>query len=384
MTPEELIAIGQQLRQVRESQGLSLARIAEATKIRAKFLEAIELGERDDSLNDLQWRGFVRNYAAYLNLDLEAMLWTYRQNLLSTPKPGFRLFSKPAPTPPPSLPIIPIRGTSLSPTPAGGVPRVQRPITTSTQEMREVAAQARHDQLRGILLGVGLTLAVLLLMGGGLFILAGVNLGGGGATLAPLQMQIDSPSPSPSSADSNQPTPDPKGGAPASLAITPTAAGFVVASPTPGEVNFVGADRVTMVIKAVQRSWVRLTVDGAVQYEGIMRPETSLPTYEGQQITLRTSNAAGLEVLVNNQSLGVLGERGELFEQTFSLGNLTLAATPSPTATGETATEALPTIDTSRPEPIFAVPDAALTGEAQNLPTALPTFPLLITPTPTP
>jgi len=61
--------IGNSLREARQRQGLDLARIEETTKIRAKYLQALE-DERFDVLPaETYVKGFLRTYAEHLGLD---------------------------------------------------------------------------------------------------------------------------------------------------------------------------------------------------------------------------------------------------------------------------------------------------------------------------
>jgi len=53
-------SIGQQLRKARETQALTIDQAAAATRIRAHYLSAIELGEWDKLPSVVQARGFVR------------------------------------------------------------------------------------------------------------------------------------------------------------------------------------------------------------------------------------------------------------------------------------------------------------------------------------
>ncbi len=66
--------IGQQLRQARQAQKLSMEQAAMATHIRLHYLQALESGEYDALPSMVQARGFTRAYAAYLGMDVEALL----------------------------------------------------------------------------------------------------------------------------------------------------------------------------------------------------------------------------------------------------------------------------------------------------------------------
>lgn len=68
---EERPAIGARLREARLRQGLEISECAEATRIRERYLVAIEDG-RFESLPDPAYvAGFVRAYATHLGVDVE-------------------------------------------------------------------------------------------------------------------------------------------------------------------------------------------------------------------------------------------------------------------------------------------------------------------------
>lgn len=57
------------IRDERLRQGLSIAQVEKKTKIKKKFLEAIEAGDYKSLPSESYAVGFVKNYAKYLNLD---------------------------------------------------------------------------------------------------------------------------------------------------------------------------------------------------------------------------------------------------------------------------------------------------------------------------
>ena len=65
---EALESSGNYLKATRESQGLSLNEVAQATRIREAVLRALEEGKYED-LPHLYVKGFLRAYAGYLGLD---------------------------------------------------------------------------------------------------------------------------------------------------------------------------------------------------------------------------------------------------------------------------------------------------------------------------
>jgi cytoskeleton protein RodZ len=81
-------AIGQQLRQAREERQISLEQAAQATHIRLRYLEALEAGDFAALPSEVQARGFLRSYASYLNLDANALLAAGQGEAVATPQPA--------------------------------------------------------------------------------------------------------------------------------------------------------------------------------------------------------------------------------------------------------------------------------------------------------
>jgi cytoskeleton protein RodZ len=73
--------IGQKLRQARTERGVELSEVERATKIRAKFLEAMEEDRWQELPAPVYARGFLDIYARYLGLDHEALLEEYRHTV---------------------------------------------------------------------------------------------------------------------------------------------------------------------------------------------------------------------------------------------------------------------------------------------------------------
>jgi cytoskeletal protein RodZ len=69
--------LGDALRQQREQMGVTIEQAAEDTRIREKFLQAIESGDYQSLPGTVYTKGFLRNYAGYLGLDAEEMLALY-------------------------------------------------------------------------------------------------------------------------------------------------------------------------------------------------------------------------------------------------------------------------------------------------------------------
>jgi cytoskeleton protein RodZ len=70
--------IGNTLREVRARRNLTLQQVEEDTKIRVKYLQAMENEDFDVMPGATYVKGFLRTYATYLGLDAEVILDEYR------------------------------------------------------------------------------------------------------------------------------------------------------------------------------------------------------------------------------------------------------------------------------------------------------------------
>ena len=89
--------LGEVLRTAREGKGVDLARVERDTKIRERYLSALERGDYRDLPGAVYTKGFLRNYGAYLGLDPEYLIDLYR--IESGAASGERLRAPAAPRP---------------------------------------------------------------------------------------------------------------------------------------------------------------------------------------------------------------------------------------------------------------------------------------------
>jgi cytoskeletal protein RodZ len=75
---DELHKLGEVLRAAREAKGVDLARAERDTKIRARYLAALESMDYRALPGAVYTRGFLRNYGQYLGLDPEYLIDLYR------------------------------------------------------------------------------------------------------------------------------------------------------------------------------------------------------------------------------------------------------------------------------------------------------------------
>ncbi len=76
-----MTTVGEMLKRRRTERKLSLADVEKSTKIRKKFLEALEEGQYNLLPPQTFIRGFIKNYAVFLGLPPEEMLAFYRREV---------------------------------------------------------------------------------------------------------------------------------------------------------------------------------------------------------------------------------------------------------------------------------------------------------------
>jgi hypothetical protein len=116
------------------------------------------------------------------------------------------------------------------------------------------------------------------------------------------------------------------------LAGTPTAAG-VLSSATPltnilAAPTFAGDANIRLMVVALERTFLRVTVDGEEVFNGRVQPGGSFPFEGEEQVEILTGNGAALRVTFNGRDLGLMGGFGEVVSIIFTPGGV---ATPTPT-----------------------------------------------------
>jgi hypothetical protein len=78
LTLREPTTLGDVLRTAREARFIDLARVERDTKIKARYLAALEHGEYRELPGAVYVKGFLRNYGLYLGLEPQRLLEMYR------------------------------------------------------------------------------------------------------------------------------------------------------------------------------------------------------------------------------------------------------------------------------------------------------------------
>lgn len=361
MTNGALQALGETLREAREAQALSLEEVEAQTRIRAKFLEALENGDSGVLPSPAHAKGFLRNYAQFLHLDVNEIIMRFSEatgsRVAAVTGPTLRMDTLPA-----AQQAAPTDETLVSEAPAPEAPAPDRPgrargarqtvqaakrratyigpaqrsgpaLPLKMQQGQQQVQQEAHAErsrgpaariLRSNLFAVAILLAGLVAISiWALTSLSTIS----GDVLVP--------------AEQNDDLLEQLGDNP-TFAPTPT---FRPTSTPVAQGQQPITDRVVLSISVQQLSWTRVVVDGETVFEGLATPGDVL-RYEGQEeIFIRTGNGAGLAVTYNGQEIGLLGERGEIVERFFTAeGQVTPTPTPTVTPTNTSVPTATPRV----------------------------------------
>lgn len=260
--------LGEMLRAVRREKGLTLADAEEATRIRQRYLEALEYGDENGLPAPVYVEGFLRGYAAYLGLPPHAVLAKYQ---------------------------------------AAQADR-QPAVTDLRLPIREIRMPSTFNWGWTVLAAVLLAAAFL---AGSAYLQSVPGL----TSWLPAWLPASGPAapdPTPTAAGSlvATATPATPDGAPV---VTPEAT--AVATPEPTAVPTATPVPVVAVeVRISSTSWLRVTVDDQVAFEGTLEAGTTRTWTGMRTVALRAGNAGGTEVTVNGVSKGSLGAPGQVVD----------------------------------------------------------------------
>jgi cytoskeletal protein RodZ len=312
-------AIGAKLQARRRLLSLSYGDLANHLHIRQTFLEALDAGDFEALPSPVQARGMLANYAEFLNLDVDAILLEYADGL-----------------------------------------QVKRLEKQSQEESQNKKASKELSPTRLRLknfFSLDLLVITGLILGFAGFLIWGVN----------RIMNTDNPNIEatdiPEVADvllaTGSPTPQ----------ITIVTDGNQVdeeiietseIEPTPIFTPLPGNNQINIVIIPRQRTWVQITADGQITFEGRLISGNVYDFSGDDSVEILTGNAGALQIYFNDQDMGSPGLIGQVINLVFTESGLVL---PTPTNT--------PTItETPRPSPS---PTATPTPTQTRMPTQTPT-----------
>lgn len=83
---EEMIKLGRLLKAIREDKRISIKEVESSTSIRESYLVALEEGKEASGLSDIYRFGFLRQYASYLEMDMNDLEKKYPHLFQNTPQ----------------------------------------------------------------------------------------------------------------------------------------------------------------------------------------------------------------------------------------------------------------------------------------------------------
>ena len=262
--------LGVWLRRTREAKGSTLEEAEAATRIRPRFLEALEAGDFVAFPGgEVQVRGFLRIYARYLGLSPDDALARYDTEIR-----GVEAVTSSA------------SDTSAQTQPAPSTRPATGPAAFQPHNIPIPASQPRRTSLERLMI-VGIVFIALLT------VVAGVGYFMSRNTSKPAAATITATVPSR-----------------AVLPITETETSTSpIATPT-FPANPQGG--VTLMLEATEHVWTRVTQDGQTVFTGLMATG-QVETWSGQGvIVVETGNGAGLLVTVNGQPQGTMCGRTQV------------------------------------------------------------------------
>ncbi len=290
---EVFAEIGGQLRKRRDMLSLTHDEIERHTHIRAEFLKDLEDGMLEDLPSPVQTRGVLANYAGFLDLDVDAILLRFADGLQARHRE--RQGQKPV--------------------------RTRAPMTVNTS-----------------LPFWRVLLTTDLLFGGGMAIMLVIFAIWGISFVVSIQSNVRPQATAPSIADVLSTAGTPTATALGEVTLIP-AQETPVAAPqdttTTAETPTLAANiNVQLILVATERTYLRVTVDGKVKFDGRVEPGSAYPFDAEKQIDVLVGSASALKVTFNGRDLGLMGNFGEVIDYVYTAqGIATPTGTPPPTAT---------------------------------------------------
>jgi cytoskeletal protein RodZ len=325
--------LGRLLTETRTGNEISLADAEAETRIPRKYLAALEAGDYAAFHRGATGRGFLRNYAQFLGLDADQALGLF---MAESGDPG--------PEP-------------LASEDGQGRPVDYRPLEV---ELHNVPPRNWWPW-------------VIAVMVAGLIGAGGWALLGRGPELYSMNwrplasLALGQPARTPTATPTAtrwivRVTPTP----PSALALstaqatptsdlllypTPTVQATITPSPRPTRTPEITATRIVMLARIGQRAYIRVMGDGKLIEETVLEAGQERTWEASQTLTIRTGNAAGVDLTLNDQALGAMGSVGQVLDRSFVVegGQVVEAAgTPAP---GETPAQPPAPAVTSTPTP---------------------------------
>ena len=272
--------VGDKLRQERQRQNLTVKDIEQATSIRGLYIECIEKGDYGQLPGDVYTKGFIRNYANFLKLDADACVQQYVEET-NPEKAAAQEAARAARA----------AQEARAEEEYNGVP-------FSTGDDFHARVERNHSRQN-----TGLIAFICLAVAGGAYFMLSSD-----ATPekpAVQQTQQGRPVKQAQQAKKSDTKPAVQQEKAASQENTVAAA----AKP---------AGDVEVSASFTDRCWTQVIADGQTLFEGTMEAGKTMNWKGKEKVVLIAGNAGAVEITVNGQSQGKVGELGQVVERTFT------------------------------------------------------------------
>lgn len=293
--------LGSILRDAREMKGLTLTEVQDQIRINAQYLDALEEGDYHLLPTQVHVRGFLRNYARFLELDPEPLLERCNANYLARTAKAANGSSEKSPAPilapPADQPFFEPVNMELEGNGGGAESKVRLAIIVALLITIGLAASRFVPLLRGEGNGASnLPQMIESLMNSD-------DEPEGDADPSELELMDATSQPIIPSERNN-----PAGAATDAASAPPTRPALPATM-----------DEVNLRLDITERTWVRVIIDGEVALEDqVTREDGPFEWQASQEAQLLTGNAAGVFVTINEIPVGKLGERGAVAEESWT------------------------------------------------------------------
>ena len=295
--PQGLAEIGLTLRSRREKRRLSLDDVQDATKVRKRYLVALELGDDASSPGDVYFRGFLKIYADFLGLDGAALVRRYKAAKDRVGEGGTVVPSQEEPA-----------GAESGTTPKdddAALPEVSCPgESPATTPVR------RHRRARVLRLPFLVFLLALIVLAVGSRMLTN------GVRPAPAVSKEPSAAGPPASAqplEPEPPSPQQPDGTSQAPSQPPAETPELVREDRSEHLTLIGikADELTLSVAIKDGPcWVRVEADGAIIAEELLGAGARREWKANRRLVVRVGAPWTMSATLNGADLGVIGPRG--------------------------------------------------------------------------
>jgi cytoskeleton protein RodZ len=277
--------LGEELRHKREQRGITLAEIAEATRIGTRFLKAIETDNFSILPGGIFTRSFIRAYAKHVGMNEDQAIGLYLHQVSGPAIEQQEARAEPVNQTPPAEKIS-------KPPPTPFEPKQAAPVTTSSRRFEPVAFRQSPSRANWptIVIAAGIVIFIVIIV---VALVKQLNQGGGET-----ESQATPQRNAPKQATQSEPQP---GTQPGSSASNTQASTQASGQPSTSATVPAGQPLVVKIEAATGDSWVKYQVDDAKPTTVVLKQGQSQDLPPAQtQVTLNYGNRLTLKLKINN------------------------------------------------------------------------------------